>query len=52
MKYIKNGGIIMRIDIKSFILGAIVGGCAIIYKASVAVAKDKTKKENINKEEA
>lgn len=42
----------MKIDIKSFILGAIVGGCTIIYKASVAVARDKIKEKTIIKEEA
>jgi hypothetical protein len=43
----------MQIDGKSFILGAIVGGCLIIYKASVEVAKDKIKKEKSEfKEEA
>jgi hypothetical protein len=42
----------MRIDGKSFILGAIVGGCIVIYRASVAVARDTIKKKQIEKEEA
>jgi len=43
----------MRIDGKSFILGAIFGYCIIVYRASVSVARDKIKKENIEiKEEA
>ena len=42
----------MHIDIKSFILGAIVGGCAVIYKASVSVARDKINKEKQSTEEA
>ena len=42
----------MKIDMKSFIIGAIVGGCTIIYKASVAVARDKVEKETISNEEA
>lgn len=42
----------MHIDIKSFILGVIVGGCAVVYKASVSVARDKVKEKfNSNREE-
>lgn len=35
----------MQIDLKSFVLGVIVGGCAVVYNASVAVARDRMKKE-------
>lgn len=35
----------MHIDLKSFILGAIVGGCFVVFRASVSVAKDKAKQE-------
>lgn len=43
----------MRIDMKSFILGAIVGGCAVVFKASVEVAKDKLIRNVVkDKEEA
>jgi hypothetical protein len=42
----------MHIDIKSFILGAIVGACGIVYKASVQVAKDKVNEKLQSKEEA
>jgi hypothetical protein len=45
-----KGEIIMHIDGKSFILGAIVGGCIVIYRASVAVAKDRIKKDKEVKE--
>jgi hypothetical protein len=41
----------MRIDIRSFILGAIVGACAIVYRASVSVARDKVKEELESKKE-
>jgi len=42
----------MHIDIKSFVLGVIVGGCAIIYRASVIVARDKVAEKLESKEEA
>lgn len=42
----------MTIDGKSFILGVIVGGCFVIYKASVQVARDKVKEKLEPKEEA
>lgn len=41
----------MHIDLKSFILGAIVGGCFVVFRASVSVAKDKAKpKQEQNKQ--
>lgn len=47
-KYI--GGFIMRIELdpKSLILGAILGGCFVIFRATVSVAKDRI--ENLKKE--
>ena len=42
----------MSIDVKSFVLGAVVGYCVVVYKASVSVAKDKLKKDSIKGEEA
>ena len=41
----------MHIDIRSFILGAIIGGCAVVYRASVSVARDKIAKKNIETKE-
>lgn len=40
----------MRIDGKSFILGVIVGGCIVVFRASVAVSRDIIKKNKISKE--
>lgn len=42
----------MNIDIKSLIVGAVLGSSAVIYKASVAVAKDHLKKKKEEKKEA
>lgn len=35
----------MHIDIKSLIIGAVLGGSAIIFWAAVGVAKDQLKKK-------
>jgi predicted small secreted protein len=48
-KFLK-GGNIMHIDGKSFILGAIAGGCIVIFNAAVSVAKDQIKKNKEIKE--
>lgn len=41
----------MHIDGKSFILGAVVGGCIVVFRASVAVAKDLVKQKNMTNKE-
>jgi len=33
----------MQIDVKSVIIGALIGSCAVIHKAAVSVARDKCK---------
>ncbi len=35
----------MKIDIISLIIGAVLGGAAVIFRATVSVAKDRIKKE-------
>ena len=42
----------MHIDVKSLIIGAVLGGCAVVFRASVAVARDRIKKDRKEREEA
>jgi hypothetical protein len=37
----------MTIDGKSFVIGAIAGYCVLLLKATVAVEKDRLKKEKV-----
>ena len=41
----------MNIDLKSLVLGAIIGGCTVTYRASISVAKNIIKEDKAKKEE-